>query len=130
MIPDVQESAIPASVTPIPTSKLCAEDVVIVVNPVLLSYTKFDIFTVGVDKSTSKTSEFAAAAVVMIPVYCCVLLPSATKPKLPNDEFEFVISHCPPLAADTPTSVLIVNKETICAYPLFVMDTPIPFALY
>ena len=62
-----------------------------VVNPVLLSYTKFDILTVGVDKSTSKTSEFAAAAVVMIPVYCCVLLPSATKPKFPNDEFEFVI---------------------------------------
>ena len=54
------------------------------------------MFTVGVDKSTSKTSEFSAAAVVIIPVYCCVLLPSATNPKLPKEgSLDGVLSRNP-----------------------------------
>ena len=62
-------------------------------SPVFLSYTKLDILIVGTLKSTSNVSEFAAEAVVMIPVYVLGPFPSATKPKFPNDEFEFVISH-------------------------------------
>ena len=49
---------------------------------------------------------------------------------LPKDEFEFVKSHCAPLVANIPISVLIVNIETNCAYALFVNETPIPFSLY
>ena len=49
---------------------------------------------------------------------------------LPNDELEFVRSHCPPDATDIPTSQPIVNIETSCAYPLFVIYTPIPASLY
>ena len=56
--------------------------------------------------------------------------PSAFRPKLPNDELEFVKSHCPPDATEIPTSQPIVNIETNCAYPLFVIDTPIPASLY
>ena len=52
--------------------------------------------------------------------------PSATKPLIPNELFEFVKSHCPPEDTPKPISQPIVNIETNCAYPLFDIDTPIP----
>ena len=47
-----------------------------------------------------------------IPVNCVEPKPTATKPKLPNEEFEFVRSHCAPLDANIPMSQLIVNIDT------------------
>ena len=38
--------------------------------------------------------------------------PSASNPILPNDELEFVRSHCPPYVAAMPTSQHIVKIET------------------
>ena len=56
--------------------------------------------------------------------------PSATNPKLPNDELEFVKSHWPPDVAAIPMSQAIVNIETNWAYALLDNDTPIPASLY
>ena len=80
--------------------------------------------------SNSKVSESTAVAVVNIPVYFLAPTPSEINPKLPKEEFEFVTSHWPPLPQKIPTSLLIVNIETICAYPSLVIDTPIPLELY
>ena len=41
-------------------------------------------------------SPSATVAVFTVPVNCVSPTPSATKPKIPNDELEFVRSHCPP----------------------------------
>ena len=56
--------------------------------------------------------------------------PSATNPKLPKEEFEFVKSQDPPVLQNIAISLLIVNIETNCAYALLVIETPIPFSLY
>ena len=48
------------------------------------------------------TSLSAVAPPVVIPVNSARLVPSATNPKSPNDELEFVRSHCPPPPAKIP----------------------------
>ena len=68
--------------------------------------------------------------VLTLPVNSVEPKPTATRPKLPNDELELVRSHCPPLPAKIPISQLIVKIETNWAYPLFVSETPIPASLY
>ena len=57
-------------------------------------------------------STCASVAVFVDPVNSMSPNPSAFRPKLPNDELEFVRSHCPPEATDIPTSQPIVNIET------------------
>ena len=64
------------------------------------------------------------------PVYWVLPRPTATNPKLPNEEFEFVRSHCAPVSAYIAISQLIVKMETNCAYALLVSDTPMPASLY
>ena len=101
--------------------------VVIVVSPDILSYTALFTVRFGASSAISNVSAFTAEAAFIVPVKLRGLVPSATNPKLPNDELEFVTSHCPPVPQKIPTSLLIVNIETICAYPLFVMEQPMPF---
>ena len=60
-------------------------------------------------------SSFAVFVLLTIPVNWVDPNPTATKPKLPNEEFEFVRSHCAPDPAKIPISQLIVNIETNCA---------------
>ena len=48
----------------------------------------------------------------MTPVNSAPLVPSAIRPTLPNDELEFVRSHCPPEAQKIAMSQLIVKIET------------------
>ena len=67
---------------------------------------------------------------VKIPVYFNGPTPFATKPKLPKEEFEFVRSQDPPVSQYTEVSEQMVNRDTNCAYPSFVIEIPIPFALY
>ena len=94
--------------------KLWFEDVVTVVSPVVWSYSKLETLNVGTDKSNLNSDEFASAAAVTIPVYFLGPTPSETKPKLPNEEFEFVKSHWPPDPVNIDISGLIVNIETNC----------------
>ena len=68
----------------------------------MLSFVSIDIMV----------STCASVAVVVTPVNSMSPNPSAFRPKLPNDELEFVRSHCPPEATDIPTSQPIVNIET------------------
>ena len=57
----------------------------------------------------------ASVDVFVEPVNSISPNPSALRPMLPNDELEFVRSHCPPDATAIPTSHPIVNIETNCA---------------
>jgi hypothetical protein len=49
---------------------------------------------------------------VVIPVNSISPNPSATRPLIPNELFEFVKSHCPPEDTPIPISQPIVNIET------------------
>ena len=81
----------------------------------------------GVSRNILNVSAFTADVALIIPVKLKGLTPSATNPKLPNEEFELVTSHCPPDPQKIPSALLIVNIETIWAYPLFVIEHPTPF---
>ena len=68
----------------------------------MLSFVSIDIIV----------STCASVELVVTPVNSMSPKPSAFKPKLPNEELEFVRSHCPPEATDIPTSHPIVKMET------------------
>ena len=70
--------------------------------------------SVSVTPLPTTTSELSPGITesLTLPVNCVEPRPTATNPKLPNDELEFVRSHCAPLLAKIAMSQLIVNMET------------------
>ena len=67
--------------------------VVIVTIPELAVYSAVVTPRVFTPTLSVNVSELAAVAVVTVPINCCGPIPSATKPNLPNEEFELVRSH-------------------------------------
>ena len=67
---------------------------------------------------------------VRMPVYFNGPTPFATNALLPKEELLLVRSQDPQVSQYTEVSEQMVNRDTNWAYPSFVIEIPIPFALY